>query len=254
MSSSLLWLSKEVFKDLRLFSVFKFTVQTLSRANSCAFWHSSGHDQDKDNDLYSGDQQFVSLSVSRVTAENLFSFGKETQTCSGTHGDNQISSTVRAIWWHVTECDRQGAVSVVVGMLWGCWGRQWAGADPWRGMRCCSMLGELWWMSSGSSAGPDAAVGTWWCLGITGAHGHFCDALCSCCGYINIFFPLSSAGLHCVQFLLDVVYKSVLSGICCPRGFVLKPCRLPWWHRDHVVTVVRRDRHWLCCSEVIYSQ
>lgn len=149
-----------------------------------------------------------------VTAENLFSFGKKTQTCSRTHGDNHINSTVKAIWWCVTECDMQGLVSLVVVMTWGCWGRQWGGADPWSGMRCLSMLGELWAMSSGSTSDPAAQVGTWWCLGITGVRGHFCVLLLvhavlglqSNLGVINIFFPLSSAGLHCVQFLLDVLY------------------------------------------------
>lgn len=122
--------------------------------------------------------------------------------------------------------------------------------------------GELWWMSNGSTSGPDAEVGTWWFLGITDVHGHFCVALSSCCSGLadKIWWSLIFSSHYSVQdcivsnFLWIWSTQSVLSGISCPRGFVLMPCRLPWWHRDHVVTVVRRDRHWLCCFEVIYSQ
>lgn len=151
--------------------------------------------------------------------------------------------------------------------------------DTWQNVTC-KAVSVWWWCSEDAEegSGQELTHGVGWgvgpCLGNCGAwpmvlmqrwaHGDtlvFMDTsvllfVLACSQnlvVINILFPLSSAGLHCVQFLLGMVH-TVLCGICCPRGFVLKPFRLPWWHRDHVVTVVRRDRHWLYCSEVIYSQ
>lgn len=109
-----------------------------------------------------------------------------------------------------------------------------------------------------------------WCTGghVVMLRNHWCSwtllcvALGSCCSRlaVKIWGSLIFSSHYPVQdcsvsnFFWICSTQSVLSEICCPRGFALKLCRLPWCQRDHVVSVVRRDRHWLCCSEVIYSQ
>lgn len=115
--------------------------------------------------------------------------------------------------------------------------------DMWQDVICKALSVWWWWWSedAGEGSGSELTHGVGWgvdpCWGNCGGcpmeallvlmqkwhmvilRNHWCSWTCLCCSLfllfcacsqnlvvIDIFFPLFSAGLHCVQFLVDMVY------------------------------------------------
>lgn len=159
-------------------------MQTLSRANSCAFWHSSGHDRDKDNDLYSGDQQFVSLSDCR---ELVFLWEKNPKPAAGPMVI--IILTVQwkqfdDVWQNVT-CKALSVCICHLRMLRKAVGRSWPMEWDEVFVHAWGIMVDVQWKHFWSccTGGHVVMLRNHWCLWTL-----LCVALGSCCSGLAVKF------------------------------------------------------------------